>query len=57
MIQGLRLHVPEGKRVWLADDSAGDGKIEDHGIAGTITCARKERNMVAWSMDQRVGWS
>lgn len=51
------MHVPEGKRVWLADDSAGDGKIEDHGIAGTITCARKERNMVAWSMDQRVGWS
>ena len=29
MIQSLRLHVPEVKQVWLADDSAGGGRIED----------------------------
>ena len=29
MIQSLRLHVPEVKQVCLADDSAGDGRIED----------------------------
>ena len=29
MIQSLRLHVPEVKQVWLADDSAGEGGIED----------------------------
>ena len=29
MIQSLRLHVPEVKQVWLADDSAGGGRAED----------------------------
>ena len=29
MIQSLKLHVPEVKQVWLADDSAGGGRIED----------------------------
>ena len=49
MIQSPRLHVPEVKQVWLADGSAGGGRIEDHDIAGTSTCARKERNMfVQW---------
>ena len=29
VIQSLRLHVPEVKQVWLADDSAGGGRTED----------------------------
>ena len=29
MIQSLRLHVPEVKKVWLADDSAGGRRTED----------------------------
>ena len=29
MIQSLKLHVPEVKQVWLEDDSAGEGRIED----------------------------
>ncbi|XP_022802897.1 uncharacterized protein LOC111340333 [Stylophora pistillata] len=29
MIQSLRWHVPEVKQVWLADDSAGGGRVED----------------------------
>ena len=29
MIQSLTVRVPEVKQVWLADDSAGRGRIED----------------------------
>ena len=50
LINSLRMWSPTVKQVWLADDSAGAGRI------GTIISAKKGKSMAVMSTEQKSGY-